>query len=120
MQVGPDLSRVRLPAQYVMTVTDAAAARTYGRRYVFALLDQTPLGVDTRLNVTFTPRLMLELYAQPFLSTNDFGALAELRAPRSFDFDTYGADVGTAARDASGTTTVDPDGAGPARAFRVQ
>ena len=120
IQVGPDLSRVRLPAQYVTTVTDAAAARTFGRRYVFAPLDQTTLGVDTRLNVTFTPRLTLELYAQPFFSTNDFGALKELRAPRTFDFDTYGVERGTAARDAAGTTTVDPDGAGPARAFRVE
>jgi hypothetical protein len=82
-------------------------------------MHQTTLGIDTRLNVTFTPRLTLELYAQPFFSTNDFGALKELRAPRTFDFDVYGADVGTAARDAGGRTTVDPDGPGPARPFRV-
>jgi hypothetical protein len=100
-------------------VTDPAATRTYGRRYVFAPLEQTTLAIDTRLNVTFTPRLTLELYAQPFASSNDFGGLKELRAPRSYDFDRYGLDAGTATTDASGTTTVDPDGPGAAPAFRV-
>jgi hypothetical protein len=119
VRVGPVLNRVRLPAQYVTTVTDSLAARTYGRRYVFAPLDQTTLGIDTRLNVTFRPRLTLELYAQPFLATNDFGALKELRAPRSFDFDVYGVDAGSATGDSTGRTTIDPDGAGPASAFRV-
>ncbi|HKH94359.1 MAG TPA: DUF5916 domain-containing protein [Gemmatimonadaceae bacterium] len=120
LQIGPDLTQLRQPAQYVTTVTDPTATNTFGRRYVFAPLEQTTLGIDTRLNVTFSPRLTLELYAQPFVSTNDFGALGELRAPRTFDFDRYGADVGTAVRDpVSGETTVDPDGAGAAKPFRV-
>jgi hypothetical protein len=111
---------VRLPAQYVTAVSDSTATRTFGRRYVFAALDQTTLGIDTRLNVTFSPRLSLEIYAQPFVATNEFGALKELRAPRTFDFAVYVADVGTATRDTAGRITVDPDGAGPARAFAVQ
>ena len=119
IRVGPDLNRVRNPAQWVTTVTDAAATPTFGRRYVFAALDQTTLGIDTRVNVTFTPRLTLELYAQPFVATNDFGALKELRAPRTFDFVEYGVDAGTATRDTAGRTTVDPDGPGPAPSFRV-
>ena len=119
VQIGPDLNRLRQPAQYVTTITDPAATGTFGRRYVFAPLEQTTLAIDTRLNVTFTPKLTLELYAQPFVSTNDFGGLKELRAPRTFDFDRYGVDVGTAARDASGVTTVDPDGPGAVPSFRV-
>jgi hypothetical protein len=119
LSIGPDLTRLRQPAQYVTTITDAAATRTFGRRYVFAPLEQTTLAIDTRLNVTFTPRLTLELYAQPFVSSNDFGGLKELRAARTFDFDRYGVDVGTATADADGRTTVDPDGAGAATSFRV-
>ena len=119
IRVGPDLNRVRNPAQYVTSVSDPTATATFGRRYVFAALDQTTLGIETRLNVTFTPRLTLEIYAQPFVATNDFGALKELRAPRTFDFAVYGVDAGTATRDSAGRTTVDPDGAGPARAFGV-
>jgi hypothetical protein len=119
VQVGPDLTRLRQPAQYVTTIADPVAARTFGRRYVFAPLEQTTLAIDTRLNVTFSPRLTLELYAQPFVSSNDFGGLKELRAPRTFDFDRYGVDVGSLTTDAAGAATVDPDGAGPAPAFRV-
>jgi hypothetical protein len=119
IRIGPDLNRVRAPAQYVTAVSDPTATGTFGRRYVFAALDQTTLGIETRLNVTFTPRLTLEMYAQPFVATNDFGALKELRAPRTFEFSVYGSDVGTAARDSAGRTTVDPDGPGPARAFVV-
>jgi hypothetical protein len=119
VEVGPELSRTITPAQYVATVADPTATSTYGSRYVFASLDQTTLGIDTRLNVTFTPSLSLELYAQPFLSSNDFGALKELRAPRTFDFDEYGRDVGSATPEAGGKVLVDPDGAGPAPSFRV-
>jgi hypothetical protein len=119
VRVGPELSRTVLPAQYVVTVADNTATQTYGSRYVFAGLRQTTLAIDTRLNVTFTPNLSLEMYAQPFISSNDFGALKELRAPRTFDFDVYGQDVGTVTRVGDAATTVDPDGAGPAGSFLV-
>ena len=42
------------------------------------------------MNVTFTPSLSLEMYAQPFFASNDFGALKELREPRTYDFLEYG------------------------------
>lgn len=119
VQVGPTFSRVLLPAQYVTTVVDPAATSTFGSRYVFARLDQTTLGLDTRVNVTFTPALSLELYAQPFVAANDFGALKELRAPRTFDFLEYGRDVGTVTRQAGARDLIDPDGPGAAPAFRV-
>ncbi|HEV2130305.1 MAG TPA: DUF5916 domain-containing protein [Longimicrobiaceae bacterium] len=119
IRIGPNLSRVYLPAQYVTTVVDPTATSTYGSRYVFAGLDQTTLGIDTRLNVTFTPALSLELYAQPFFATNDFGALKELRAPRTFDFLEYGTDTGTLTREPGARSLIDPDGEGPATPFRV-
>jgi hypothetical protein len=119
VRVGPELSRTVLPAQYVVTVPDNTATATYGSRYVFAGLRQTTLAIDTRLNVTFTPNLSLEMYAQPFISSNDFGALKELRTPRTFDFDVYGEDVGTSTAEPGGTMAIDPDGGGPAGTFRV-
>ena len=119
VQIGPTLNRVYLPAQYVTTIVDPTAAATFGSRYVFAGLDQTTLGIDTRVNVTFTPALSLELYAQPFVAANNFGALKELRAPRTFDFLEYGKDVGTLTRETGARDLIDPDGAGPASPFRV-
>src|SRR5690606_4923623 len=95
VQVGPNLSWSRVAAQYVTTVTDEFADHTYGKRYIFADLDQTTLGIDTRVNVTFTPELSFELYAQPFISSGDYLTLKELRAARTFDFIEYGVDAGT-------------------------
>ena len=119
LEIGPSLESVYLPAQYVTTVPDAAAMETFGSRYVFASLDQTVLGIDTRLNVTFTPGLSLEMYAQPFFSSNDYGALKELRAPRTFDFLVYGSDTGTVTEESGARSRVDPDGDGPAASFTV-
>jgi hypothetical protein len=119
VQVGPTLNRVYLPAQYVTTVEDPTATATFGSRYVFAELDQSTLSIDTRLNVTFTPALSLELFAQPFVAASDFGALKELRAPRTFDFLTYGRDVGTVSREPGARDLIDPDGPGAAQPFRV-
>ena len=112
LEVGPNVSRTRTSAQYVTTVSDPAATQTFGRRYVFAPLDQTTVGVETRLNVTFTPDLTFELYAQPFVSSGNYSGLMEFAAPRSFDFLRYGKDLGTVTRSSDGGFTVDPDGTG--------
>jgi hypothetical protein len=92
--VGPTLSRSHSAAQYLGAVTDTTAAHTFGARYLFAELRQNVVSFDTRVNVTFTPALSLQMYAQPFVAAADFGALAELAAPRSYDFLVYGRDVG--------------------------
>ncbi|HEX7120051.1 MAG TPA: DUF5916 domain-containing protein, partial [Longimicrobiales bacterium] len=84
----------------------------------FAELDQTTVAMDVRLNVTFDPRLSLQVYAQPFLSSADFGPPAELAAPGTYDFRVYGEDVGETTRTETGWA-VDPDGAGPAAAFNL-
>ncbi len=118
-QVGPNYSRSRSTAQYLTSVSDALATSTYGRRYVFGDLVQTSLGIETRLNVTFRPNLSLEMYAQPLLSSGDYGAIKELQAPRSLNFDTYGETAGTIV-DSSGVFTIDPDGAGAASAFTLR
>ncbi len=117
--VGPQLHRSHDAAQYVETFPDTLATSTYGQRYVFASLDQTTLGIETRLNVTFSPALSLQLYTQPFLSSGNHGTLKELAAPRTFDFMKYGEDIGTLTRQEDGRYLVDPDGAGSENAFFV-
>lgn len=121
VRVGPSLLRTRRTPQYVQPVTDATAARTFGRRYVFAELDQTVLSLETRLNVNFTPDLSFELYAQPLIASGDYGTLMELERPRTFDFVRYGIEGGStiSAPDGQGRFTIDPDGPGPAPSFRV-
>jgi hypothetical protein len=89
LTVGPTFTRAFVPAQYVTTVTDAGYAPTFGRRYVFAPLTQTQLGIEGRLNVTFTPQLSLETYVQPLLSSGDYQGATQLVAPQTFDFVPY-------------------------------
>jgi hypothetical protein len=110
--LGANVSQSRSPAQYVTTVTDTRATNTYGNRYVFAPIDQTTLDLEARLNLTFTRKLTLEVYMQPFISSGDYGTLMELSAPRTFDFLRYGTDLGTIARGTDGVYTVDPVGDG--------
>jgi hypothetical protein len=116
---GPSISKERVAAHYVTAVSDPLATETFGSRYIFADLTQTTFSLDTRLNITFTPNFSFELYAQPFVSTGDYGTLKEFRAPRTFDFLRYGTDIGILADPGDGTYLIDPDAAGPAAAFTV-
>lgn len=120
LSLGPSLSLSHAPVQYVAQRRDSTATHTSGSRYIFAGLDQTTVGVSARLNVTFTPALTLELYAQPYVSSGDYYDLKELHAPRTRRFDRYGEEVGTLSRDTAGFYHVDPDGRGPAAGFRLQ
>lgn len=119
LSLGPQLSLNRSLAQYVDAVVDPLATSTFGTRYVFADLEQTTLSMETRLNVTFRPGLTLEIFAQPFLASGDYGTLKELRAPRTFDFRRYGVDVGTSSP-VDGEYVIDPDGDGPASSFSIE
>jgi len=93
LSVGPNISRSHDPLQWVDTVEDPAATGTYGNRYVFAAVDATNFAMDTRLDWTFTPTLSLQLYAQPYISSNDFGGYRSLRKARSHEFDPYETDA---------------------------
>jgi hypothetical protein len=111
LSIGPSLSRSHSGAQYLGARRDPLATSTYRTRYLFAELDQTTVALETRLNVTFTPDLSLQVYAQPFLSSADFGDPAELAAPRTYDFRVYGRDLG-AREPAPGGYFVSPEGKG--------
>lgn len=93
IQLGPSFSKGLIPAQYVGTVPDPSATATYGRRYLFAPLRQTTLAMVTRSNFTFTPRLSLELYAQPFISSGDYLEVGSLDEPRGYTFTSYAGQV---------------------------
>ena len=93
LTAGPNFSRAYTPAQFVTSVADPAYTSTYGRRYVFAPLRQTSVGLETRFNFTFSPTLSLETYAQPLLSSADYGDATQLVAPKTYDFTPYSGQV---------------------------
>jgi hypothetical protein len=118
VSLEPRYERTHAVAQYVKTVADETADRTYGARYVFSDLDQTTVSLDTRLSWTFTPRLSLQLYAQPFLASGEYSRFKELHEPRKWDWDVYGEERGTVTDVANGFE-VDPDGPGHAQPFAL-
>ena len=119
IQFGPSYNRRHASAQYVSSVADPLATETYGRRYIFGGLDQMTVSFETRVNVTFTPVLSLQLYVEPFISTGNYRELKELERPGTFDFLEYGRDIGTVSQDPDGSYTIDPDGTGAATPFVV-
>ncbi len=124
VSVFPSYRKQTSPVQYVTAVADPTNTAFYGNRYVLADLNQTTVGLDTRLNVTFAPSLTLELFAQPFISAVDYANFKEFAAPRSSAKRVYGRDAGTIAetRNAANQVTsytIDPDGAGAAAAFTL-
>jgi hypothetical protein len=121
LSVEPEFSREYNDFQFVTSVPDPLALRTFGRRYVFGDIEQHELSIDMRVAWTFSPKLSLQMFAQPFVSAGRFDRYKEFRTPRTFEFDVYGRDKGTIVRDRQlHEVTVDPDGAGPAPAFQFE
>lgn len=116
LSIGPEYAANHNAAQFLTHVVDPLATATFGERQVFGVLEQRTLSADIRLNWTFTPKLSLELFAQPLVSSGRYTTIRELRQPRSFDFLDYGTGGSTIDRVAG---TVDPDGSGPAAAFSI-
>lgn len=116
--IGPSLSKGNEPTQYVMTQSDANATSTFGTRYVFANLEQTSFSMSTRINWTFTPKLNLQVYLQPLLSTGNYHGFKELARPRSYAFNEYGKN-GSTINVVDSDYEVDPDGIGSAAPFTI-
>ena len=128
LTVGPSINRNRSEAQWFNDgnnpYTDPLAVNTYGRRYLFANLDQTTVAANIRLNWTFTPELSLQLFMQPLISTGKYTNPKEFLRPRSFEFRAFGENGSTIQvnRDQDGNVTgydLDADGNGPSPTFTV-
>ncbi|MEN8376646.1 MAG: DUF5916 domain-containing protein [Gemmatimonadota bacterium] len=123
VSLRPSFNTGESTAQYVTAVDDAAATDFFGTRYVFADLKQRSFSMNTRLNVTFTPTMSLELFMQPLFSSNDFSRFKEFDAPRGLSKSVFGEDIGTVQAvdlgDDGRQFLIDPDGSGPAAEFTV-
>jgi hypothetical protein len=112
----------RSSRQYLLWQTDPSATATFGRQYVFADIEQRNLDVTARLNVTLSPTLSLQLYAQPFVFIADYGRFKELAAPRTSNYTVYGETSGSTLMDSTATAgyfVADADGAGPRATVRI-
>jgi len=91
--VSPTVGRLHDHTQYLTTLADPAAIATYGKRYVFADLDQRTFELGTRVDWTVTPKLSFQLYMQPFIASGDFHDQHSLVRPRSGDYEPYTATI---------------------------
>ncbi|MFZ1730778.1 MAG: DUF5916 domain-containing protein [Bacteroidota bacterium] len=91
LSVQPSFLRSINVRQYVLTANNGPA-ETYGRRYVFATIDQGTISARFRFNFAFSPDLTLELYAEPFAASGAYSAFGELPAAGSDQLNIYGAD----------------------------
>ena len=115
LSVGARHTRQLSALQYV-TSLGAPEVATFGRRYVFAELDQTTTSLDLGLDWTFSPALTLQLYAAPYVSAGAYDRYRELAAPGALDYPVYGEVRGSVERN-EGTVQVDPGDGGDSFSF---
>jgi Domain of unknown function (DUF5916)/Carbohydrate family 9 binding domain-like len=89
LRIKPGFESNRTGDQYVTSTGVLPYAPTYGRRYIFAELDQKTFSMETRLDVSFTPHLTLQLFAQPLIASGDYVRYGQLAAPETYDLDFF-------------------------------
>lgn len=93
--IGPEYLHMQRTDQYITSITDESATATFGRRYVFAHMNQHQFSMTFRADWIFTPDLTLQLYAQPFISSASFSRFNEFTTPGEHRFTEYGQDRGS-------------------------
>lgn len=118
--IGPSYSVSTDARQWVSNVSDPSAINTYGTRYIFGKIEQKSINANIRLDLTFTPRLSLQLFAQPFSAVGKYSEFKELKRPRSQEFLVYGTEGSSINFDGiNNEYTLDPDGTGGVSPFRI-
>ena len=83
---------------------------TYGRRYIFGVVDRTTLSAQFRVSYTFKPDVTLDVYAEPFAASGQYTGYGEMALPREMNLRMYGTDGTTIVRLPDGSHQV-TDGA---------
>jgi len=114
--IEPGFDQSFTNTQWISAFEDRTAASTFGKRYVFAELNQSTISAGIRLNCTFTPQLSLQLYVQPLISSGDYSKFKELLNPKSYNYLVYGQGNSTFDED---NYIADADGNGPAGQINI-
>lgn len=116
--IGPTYEISNSKQQWVNNFDDPTAVNTYKTRYVFSEITQHTLAANIRLNWTFSPKLSLQLFMQPFFAVGDYSNYKELAKPRTMDYNYYGQNGSTINYNQDDNVYyVDPDGSGTAQEF---
>ena len=82
LYVGPSIFIRNDPMQYVAETMDTTGTP----HFVFARVRQRVTSMTIRVNWTFSPRLALQAYAQPFIATGRYSELKDVDTPGARDF----------------------------------
>ncbi|HSQ34514.1 MAG TPA: DUF5916 domain-containing protein, partial [Candidatus Binatia bacterium] len=115
LSVHPELEFLDTSRQWVTNIDDPLMTATFGRRHVFASLEEKILSAEIRLDWIFTPKISLQAYLQPLIAVGRYSGFKELALPATSAYSVYGHGASTIERNEAGCT-VDPDGSGPAAA----
>lgn len=85
--LGPGYEHNVENAQFVESFDDPTATATFGRRYVFANLDQKTASANFRINWAFSPTMSLQTYMQALISSGAYTGYKSLAQPKSYEFD---------------------------------
>lgn len=110
VSISPEIFASRDAAQFLRSVADTAATGTFGRRYVFGDLRYHQLSLVTRVDWTFSPRLSLQVFAQPLVANGEYRGFRSLRQSRTFEFDEFSEADGTLTQDENGYLARPPGG----------
>ncbi|MEE9571773.1 MAG: DUF5916 domain-containing protein, partial [Candidatus Neomarinimicrobiota bacterium] len=105
--------------QYITSVSDDNNINMFGKRYIVGKLDQTTFSANIRINYTFTPRLTLQSYFQPFISAGSYSRFKEFSKPESYEFLEYGEHNSTISELDEGGYIIDPTGGDSSDSFTI-
>ena len=115
---GPEFYKDVYETQWVGNFSDPLATDTYGKRYVFAHLDQSTFIANIRADWIINPKLSFQVYLQPLIAAGKYSEFKYLERPKSYDYIVYGENGSTIEKtiDSNGdiiSYKIDPDGEGP-------
>lgn len=113
LSVEPELGFELDEDQYISSVQRDPSAldadQTFGTRYIFSDVRRVNLVSNIRLNWTFSPKISLQTYLRPYISSARFSNFGEFNDPGGFGFDRYGVDEGAITESGNGEFSVDID-----------
>ncbi|MEA3501128.1 MAG: DUF5916 domain-containing protein [Candidatus Marinimicrobia bacterium] len=120
IEIEPSYSKNVKSLQWIDKFEDELVTKTYGFRYVFGNMTQETISSQIRINWTFTPKLSLELFAQPYISVGEYDNFKELAKPKSYKTNNYN-EVGNVSYDENNEEyIIDPDGDDLAEPFTFE
>ncbi len=115
VQLNPNIYFRRGDAQFVTSYLDDAAADTFGRRYVFAELNDVQSSVTLRLDCTLSPTLGIQTFFRFGVTSGAYKDYKTFARPRERAFELYGEGLTT---NGDGSFNVRSPGATAATTFQ--